>query len=68
MSSDSSCPVSSVVIKHFVESLNHTLPGAGSWSLENYKERIENMKRSKLERQQLIQEYLQEQNIDQVNY
>lgn len=33
----------------------------GSWTVDNYKERLEAMEREKMERKRMIEEYLQQQ-------
>ena len=47
------------IMKMFCES--HLLYLPGSWTVDNYKERLEAMEREKMERKRMIEEYLQQQ-------
>ena len=50
------------IMKMFCESHSVYLPG--SWTVDNYKERLEAMEREKMERKRMIEEYLQQQQHD----
>ena len=47
------------IMKMFSES--HLLYLPGSWTVDNYKERLEAMDREMMERKRMIEEYLQQQ-------